>query len=392
MARIVKRTGVRVPRSYLLRVSCGYQNGKQQTHAITWRPPQDMSERQADRMAGRVAADFERTMHRGSVLNPSNPTLAEFCAEYLDWKRPTLSASGLRYQQETLNRLILPALGNVRLLDLQPVHIQRFLNELQERPRAGGGTLAASSVMRYFTVLKSVLATAYKLGYIAQNPSDAARLTLPGIAERETEVFSEAETAVLLSALEHEPLQWQLLVNLAIVTGARRGELCALRWENIDLPRSCIRILCSCCRAPGGTVEVKEPKTRKSVRTVTFDAQCDVLLRQWRAAQGEAADWLFPRADGNPISPGSVSAWFSRFLARHGLPHRCFHALRHTSGTLLLLRGVNIKTVASRLGHTQLSTVNRYVHALEQADRTAASAFDALRAELCPPEEDEFSQ
>ena len=76
-----------------------------------------------------------------------------------------------------------------------------------------------------------------------------------------------------------------------------------------------------------------------------------------------------------PMYPTTPTQWFSKFQKRNDLPHRKFHALRHTSATLLLSNGTNIKNVATRLGHTQLKTTNRYVHAVEQAERQAAKPW-----------------
>ena len=89
-------------------------------------------------------------------------------------------------------------------------------------------------------------------------------------------------------------------------------------------------------------------------------------------------EWIFIQADGKPMYPSTPTLQFSRFLKRHNLEHRKFHALRHTSATLLLSSGTNIKNVAARLGHAQLKTTNRYVHAVEQAEREAANTFETL--------------
>ena len=78
------------------------------------------------------------------------------------------------------------------------------------------------------------------------------------------------------------------------------------------------------------------------------------------------------------MRPQRASKWFTQFLQHNGLRHRKFHSLRHTSATLLLLNGTNIKTVAARLGHMQLSTTNRYVHNISQADLDAAKLLESL--------------
>ena len=392
MARIVKRTGKKGDTAYLIRVSCGYDAaGKQITKSMTWHPSPGMSAKQMEREVAKVALDFERSICGGEVSAMNHMKLCDFCIDYMAMKEPLLSPSVYRYYQDVIDRHIIPAMGHMRLKDIRPVHVQAFITRLQNHPCRNDPDkrLATSSIHRYFTVLKSIMATAYKLDYTASNPTDSAKLTLPLIDEPEVAVFSESEAARMLAALETEPLMWQVLINLAVVTGARRGELCAFRWENIDMERRIVRIVGSNYRLAGGDVQTKAPKTKKSVRTVSFDAYCAMLLQQWKEEQAvlrrksggvwQDGGWVFTRSDGGAINPVTPTNWFTHFQRRHGISHHKFHSLRHTSGTLLLLRGTNIKTVASRLGHTQLSTVNRYVHALEEADIAAAATFDLLR-------------
>ena len=91
--------------------------------------------------------------------------------------------------------------------------------------------------------------------------------------------------------------------------------------------------------------------------------------------EGSVDNWIFTKYDGSNMHITTPTQSLSDFLKRNRLPHIKFHALRHTSATLLLLNGTNIKNVAARLGHSQLSTTNRYVHAIEEADRAAADSL-----------------
>ena len=123
-------------------------------------------------------------------------------------------------------------------------------------------------------------------------------------------------------------------------------------------------------------------------RRIMLPSYCISMLKRYRAEQtglqlrlGDAwhgDDWIFIQADGKAMYPTTPTQWFSRFLKRNNLAHKKFHALRHTSATLLLSNGTNIKNVAARLGHAQLKTTNRYVHAVEQAERDAADTFENL--------------
>jgi len=132
----------------------------------------------------------------------------------------------------------------------------------------------------------------------------------------------------------------------------------------------------------------KAPKTKNSIREISIPAYLVDLLKQYQVEQSEYKinlgdkwaneDWLFTQVDGSVMNPHTPTRQFTKFLKKNNIPHRKLHALRHTSATILLSSGTNIKTVASRLGHTQLSTTNRYVHALRDADEAAAQTFENL--------------
>ena len=390
MATIQKRTG-KSGTSYLIRVSAGYgSDGKQIIKSKTWRPAVGMTEKQAERELRRVAAEFERRIENGDIADTSNLRLADFCKQYLALSKTTLSPTTYSYYVRTIDSLIIPSLGHMKLTAIHPIHVQQFIQALQE-PSArsdGNGTLSASSVRRYFTVLKSIMARAYKLGLIDRNPTDTARLDLPKIKEEEVEVFSKEEAAHLMSCLEGEPLMYRVLIHLAIVTGARRGELVALKWEHIDQKRKTIKIIQSNYKLKGEEIKTKSPKTQKSTREMSIPDYLISMLNDLRREQmvealqlGDAwhnEGWIFTQWNGEPMYPTTPTWWLSKFQERHNIPHRKFHALRHTSGTLLLSSGTNIKTVASRLGHTQLSTTNRYLHSLAESDAAAAASFENL--------------
>ena len=92
----------------------------------------------------------------------------------------------------------------------------------------------------------------------------------------------------------------------------------------------------------------------------------------------QGGDWLFTKWDGSIMHPQTPSQQFAKFLERHNLPHHKFHALRHTSATLQLLGGVNIKQVSGRLGHADLRVTNQYLHCLAEADEVAANVLQEM--------------
>lgn len=377
--------------SYRVTVSCGYDaNRKQIRKTKTYRPVPGMTPRQIEKEVNRFAVVFEATVKNGEYIDAGRIRLCDFCPQYLEIAFNQLSPVTYAAYERIISQYILPILGHFRLSEIRPFHVQMFVQQLQSPGRAHGKqveSLSASSVRRYFVVLQSILGRAYKLGMLSSNPADSERIELPSADSAQTDIFTKEEASEMLRCLEQEPIQNQLLIHLAILTGCRRGELLALTWEDVDFQSGIITISKSSYQVPGGKVCTKSPKTKGSIREVAVPEYCIEMLEEYQREQpklltGEnTGNWIFTRSDGSPMPPQRATRWFSVFLEKNHLRHRKFHSLRHTSATLLLLNGTNIKTVAARLGHAQLSTTNRYVHNISQADKDAAELLGKLLAE-----------
>lgn len=134
---------------------------------------------------------------------------------------------------------------------------------------------------RYLTVLQSILKQAVKLGIIPETPAKAEKLTLPKAQTPKIEIFSKSEAAEMLAYLENEPLEFQTLIQLAIFTGARRGELVALKFSDVDFEQSKITIERAAVKLKGKPVQIKPPKDYE-VRTVTVNRECLDLIERLR--------------------------------------------------------------------------------------------------------------
>ncbi len=382
MANITKRGN-----SYRIRVFVGEEpNGEKRFKTTTWKPPREgMTKRQIDRALTEYVIGFEKRVYDGELAETYKTTLAEFCDFYLSHKK-TLSPLTLEMYKSLIEKKIKPYFGFKKLKDIKTPHVQGFIDYLQ-KPNEKGKTVSASTVHREFQVLQSIFSLAYKLGYIDKLPTEKRRLELPICEEEQIEVFDKDEVIELLRCLEKEPLMFQVLIHLAIVTGCRRGELVALQWDLIDLDEGIVTIKQSNYKRTGEVISTKSTKTNRS-RQVAIPAYLCDMLRKYRAEQNadrleqgtnwKAGNWLFTQWDGKPMHPTTPTKWFSKFQARNGIPHHKFHSLRHTSATLLLINDTDIKTVSSRLGHTKLSTTSRYTHFLKSADREAANVFSAI--------------
>lgn len=387
MATIEKRNN-----SYRITVACGYDvNGKQIRRRMTYTPEKGMTAKQIEKEVQRQAVLFEEQCNKGTVSADNRLKLADYIPMYLENAKNTLSPVVYEQYNRIFNIYVIPMLGHFKLKDIKPLHVQKFVNALENLEERTDGTpcnLSPSTVRRYYTALQSVLHSAYKLGIIGINPADSDRITLPKLAEQETDIFTTEDLNNMLTCLDDEPLQFQLLIHLALNTGCRRGELTGLKWSDIDYSTGIITVSRSNYKLTGDPeIKSKSTKTGKS-RKVMIPPYCLDMLRKYKAQQAELQlslgdmwngdNWIFIQADGKPMYPTTPTLQFTKFLKRNNLPHMKFHALRHTSATLLLSNGTNIKNVAARLGHAQLKTTNRYVHAVEEAEKKAANTLEAL--------------
>ncbi|WP_298481680.1 tyrosine-type recombinase/integrase [uncultured Ruminococcus sp.] len=381
--------------SYTFRVYRGYttEGERLKPYVHTWKSPVNLTERQADKEAERQALRFEEQCKTGLAGNATRITLAEFVPVYLEQKKPALSPTTYDYYCRAIELKILPALGHFKLQDIKPVHVQAFIQQLcnvdkMNRNRTETGQhLSPATVRRNLTILQSIMKLAIKRRILTENPARAELLDIPKVTAPKIDIFTKQEAAAMLEALEGEPLQFQVLIQLAIITGARRGELVALKFSDIDRQSNKITIERAAIKRTGQPPEIKPPKDYE-VRTVAVSPQCIELIdrleqekrlqRRTLGTYWHEGGWLFTQDNGEMMNPQTPTKQFSKFLKRHGFQHRKFHALRHTSATLLLYGGVSLKQVQGRLGHGDIETTNKYLHCLAEADEEAACVLQDM--------------
>lgn len=371
--------------SYRIWASDGYNvNGEQRIQTKTWKVPSDMTEKQAEKEVQKIAIQFEDEVKNGVGGSQRNLKLADFIPMYLDVKKDILAPRTYETYTKICNTLIIPQLGHIKLSELKPAHVQQFIKYMQN---SGDKQLSPSTIKRKIAVLQSVLHQAVKLGLIQANPANAERLTMPKVITPKVEIFTKQEAVEMLSCLEEEPLQYKVIVYLAIMSGAREDELTSLKFSDVDFINNRITIERAAYKLKGEPIATKPPKDN-DVRTVKIDAYTIELIRQLKAEKEqerlrlgtawEGDEWLFTTWNGSIMYPATPSHWFRAFLKRHNLKHRKFHALRHTSATLQLLGSVNIKQVSGRLGHADLRVTNQYLHCLAEADEVAANVLQDM--------------
>ena len=381
--------------SYTIRVYHGYdgQGKRLKPYTMTYKPAPNMTAKQIEKELQKISIEFEERCKNGMTGNADRITLEEYSKIYLEAKIKTLSPSTFEFYERAIKNKILPALGFHKVNQIKPPHIQAFINQLSgitKQKRDGTNSiepLKPASIRRYLTVVQSIFKLAVKQNIRQSSPAKAELLEIPRVVAPKIEIFTKQEAAEMLSYLELEDLQFQVFIQLAIMTGARRGELTALKFSDFDYVNNKVTIERAAVKLKGQPTQIKPPKDYE-VRTLAVNPYCiDLvkLLRVQKDKQAEALgnqwnehDWLFTQDNGEIMNPQTPTKQFSKFLARNHLKHRKLHSLRHTSATLLLYGGVNIKQVQERLGHGDITTTNKYLHYISEADEQAANVLQDM--------------
>lgn len=260
-------------------------------------------------------------------------------------------------------------------------------------PVTEGKTLSGKTLLNYHRLISSVLETAVKWQVILSNP--CKRVDPPKAEKKEARYLDEKQSALVLQALESEPLKYRALFWLMLYSGMRRGEICGLSWLDVDFKNRIIDINKSSLYLPSKGVFEDTTKNTSSMRSIKIPLfviellkvlrkeQVQDIMKQGTAWQGstDASERVFTQDNGKPIHPCTVTSWFAKFLKRHNLESLDVspHSLRHTNATLLIANGVDLRTVSKRLGHAQMTTTaNTYTHAIRTADERAADILDDI--------------
>ena len=291
-----------------------------------------------------------------------------------DYAEHNVAPSTLERYRGIVEHHLIPALGGLRLRDLRPAHIQAaYGRALAAGGRADGraGGLSARSVLQHHRVLKEALAHAVMWQLVARNAADAVRP--PQGQRQDLRVLSPESARLLLQSAEGEP--YYSLIQVALATGARLGELLALRWSDLDLDGGTMRIMRTAQRLRGQGIVFHAPKTHRATRAVALSPDTVQVLRQHRRAQAEQrlalgpaygdGGLVFAKPTGEPLDGTAVSKGFQKLAARAGVGPLRFHDLRHSAASLMLAAGVNPKVVSERLGHASVAfTLQVYSHVL----------------------------
>jgi integrase len=325
-------------------------------------------------------------------VEPSKTNVADFVRERVNqWEASgKISAkTAARYRELTENQ-IAPHIGAKVLQKLRPLDIEDWHTVLRNSGRADGkGGIHARTIGHAHRVLSKALTDAIKNRLVMSSVTKLERA--PKVAEAEMVIVKDLPA--FLAKLK-QSARLYVPAMLSLFTGLRRNEVLALRWSNVDLDRKIIQVREALEQTDAHGIRFKSPKSNAGRRNITLPDILVEVLQEHRKAQlefrmklgaGKLYDTTLLFADLNdaPLSPNALSAAWSDFAQRIGMPGVRFHALRHTHASQLIDAGVDIVTISKRLGHAKPDiTLRVYSHLFRNDDSKAAAAINAAIAAL----------
>jgi integrase len=306
--------------------------------------------------------------------------------------------------ESNLRLRILPTFGATPIGKIEKYHIRQFFNKLKQPDcefnsiinnpahrhaelyfdstdkgcfivKRQAYTLSPATIKNHLTCMKSIFSYAVYQGYIKTSPMIGVKT--PPVERKEPSRYSKADLAALLQALADEPLFWQSIVLFALGTGARRGEIAGLHRDHLIFDSRLAIIDCDIVAVKGkGTVEKSTKNGRSRMNKIpksimatlkAYDAECD-----------DSRTYFFsPDGIHGPIHPDSISTWWERFIDRNKLKPIKFHGLRHTSVSLSIDAGEEMKDISERVGHSKIgTTADIYGHLFQERKERSADLLD----------------
>ena len=335
------------------------------------------TKREAEKVMTGISYEVDRGKFRGT-----GASFAELCEGWLAVVRPNLSPVTIRNYELWLRNYLLPKFGEVPVKNIETEVIDRYYMALRLQH---GST--PSTIGHIHSVLRRALQQALKWGWITVNP--AINATLPTASKPDITAPTPEQVARILQAANARDPELGHLLHLAATTGARRGEICALRWRDLDVEFGILTIENAIIEAPGG-VFIKDIKTHASRRIKLDEDTLDVLAAQRTFAQDRASviglevdddAFIFSQEPIGtiPMRPDRITKEFATIRDSPELWNVHLHSFRHFVASNLIADGVGVRTVSGRLGHANASTtLGVYSHFIATADVEAANVMGRL--------------
>lgn len=314
--------------------------------------------------AREILRDIEDKLAKDLYLPEERiPLFSEVAKDWLAFKRLNVRASTWSCL-EGHTRKHFEELNNLRVNLITTAVIEKWITKRQQ------DSMNISTLRKILVTLGQIMAYSVRHKYLSHNPvRDAERPRGQGIIEdKKIKVLTPEEIKALLDAVTNQ--KYHTLFRLAIMSGARQGELLGLKWSDIDWKASQVRI-----ERTFNNQAWYDAKTKASKRRIDIGPGMIAELKKWKiACMPSRLNLVFPNEAGQPMNHNNfVSRHFDPALRHAGIDRIRFHDLRHTFASMLIEQGENIKYIQSQLGHsTPTVTLNVYTHLMKSENQEAA--------------------
>ena len=332
------------------------------------------SKKEANAIMRQMMAD----MDRGIAIRKCPKKISEWMDEWLELYIPNVEETTRVGYKTKVRNYIKPYLGDIYVQSLRTPHVQRMVNDMIARG------LSPKNIRDTYNNINAAMKKALVLRMIPYNPCEG--VVLPKLKRYKAKVYNINMIHQVLNVAEGTDMYLPIL--LCTTAGLRRGELLALRWEDIDFQNNILKVRHNLVRGEKDYI-IKEPKSESGIRDIHIGSEVVSYLKKERAKYVTDMmnygigfrnyGFVIRQYDGSPLKPDSMSRKWRRFLETNNLPPIRFHDLRHSHATALIQAGVSPKVVQERLGHSDVQiTLNTYTHVLPEMDIEAAETLDRI--------------
>ena len=332
------------------------------------------SKKEAKSALHRLITEVEEGKHTKKTYKTVGEWMDEWLASFL----PDISETTRVGYKTKIKCYIKPYLGEILIKSLRAEHVQKMINDMLAKG------LSPKNIRDTFNNINAAMKKAVITRLIPYNPCEG--VVLPRLKKYRAEIYPPKMIHDLLETAKGSNMYLPIL--LLVTVGLRRGELLALRWEDIDFAKNILKVRKNLVRGENGYI-IKAPKSEAGIRDIYLGQDVMNILNQERIkymtdslAYGKGFQnhgFVVRQEDGSPMRPDSMTRKWRRFLNTHDLPKIRLHDLRHSNATALIQAGVNPRVVQQRLGHSDVNiTLNTYTHVLPEMDMEAAQKLDSI--------------
>lgn len=360
-------------KKYEITVAIGYNGNKRINHYETF-------------YGGKREAILRENEIKKQVMNntfvvKTKITMRELFDEWLKYSKeiwsPKTYVSNVHWC-DVINKVI----GHIKLQDVNVKILEDFYKEIRENT-----SYSDKTIQHFYTIINTALKRAILWGYITTNPNSF--IEKPKVRKKEIEYYTPEEVDELLQVIQNEPLKYQAIIYLAIDSGARRGEIVGLTWDDIDLKNKTIDINKSVQYTKERGIYETKTKTQTSDRKIYISDKTINILKQYQKEQliskmklgskWENSKRVFTNNFGGDMHPDTPSQILEKIIKKYNLKRISFHGLRHTSISLQISSGIQAQIISKRAGHSSIATTHSiYSHFFDSEFKDVANKMNNI--------------